>query len=154
MANAVWEAFEDDDAVALEAALKKCGNPNVILINGENPLACQAARLCRRNVLRAALRWDGWAATAADKELRTPLHYAALAGDMESAQTLLELKPDRVRDEMLIKQQDSAKEQWETAGGVIERLQQGQQLYQQGEMFYEVLNRLAQKQDSARRTAG
>lgn len=109
MANAVWEAFEDDDAVALEAALKKCGNPNVILINGENPLACQAARLCRRNVLRAALRWDGWAATAADKELRTPLHYAALAGDMESAQTLLELKPDRVRDEMLIKQQDSAK---------------------------------------------
>lgn len=109
MANAVWAAFEADDGTALEAALKACPNPNAILVNGENPLPCQAARLCRRNALASALRCDGWAATAADKELRTPLHYAALGGDLEATRIVLQSKPERVRAEMLIKQQDAGK---------------------------------------------
>ena len=109
MAHAVWTAFEADDAAALEAALKAFANPNAILVNAENPLACQAARLCRRSSLEAALRCDGWGVTAADQELRTPLHHAALAGDIECARTIFELKPERVRVEMLIKQQDAGK---------------------------------------------
>jgi len=109
MANAVWAAFEADDGAALEAALKACPNPSAILVNGENPLACQAARLCRRSALAAALRCDGWAVTAADQELRSPLHYAALGGDLEAVRIVLQYKPERVRAEMLIKQQDAGK---------------------------------------------
>ena len=57
--------------------------------------------------VEAALRADPWAATAADPELRTPLHYAALAGDLETVRLVLELKPERVRPQMLIRNQDA-----------------------------------------------
>ena len=105
--RAVWAAFEADDAAALETALTAWPNANTVLVNSENPLPCQAARLGRRGVLAAALRAEPWGATAADAELRTPLHYAALAGDLEAVRTVLELKPERVRPDMLIKQKDA-----------------------------------------------
>ena len=105
--RAVWAAFEADDAAALESALTAWPNANTVLVNSENPLPCQAARLGRRGVLAAALRAEPWGATAADAELRTPLHHAALAGDLEAVRTVLGLKPERVRPDMLIKQKDA-----------------------------------------------
>ena len=94
---------------AFEAALKAVANPNALLVNSNNPLACQAAKLGRRGLLAAALRADAWGVTAADAGLRTPLHYAALAGDLEAVRLVFDLKPERVRPEMLIKQQDTSK---------------------------------------------
>ena len=109
MSNAIWTAFEANDVEAFEASLKKCPNPNALLVNCDNPIPCQAARSGRRAILAAALRVDAWGVTAADRELRTPLHYAALAGDLEAVRILFELKPERVRADMLIKQQDVGK---------------------------------------------
>ena len=109
MSRSVWAAFEADDVEAFEAALKAVANPNALLVNSNNPLACQAAKLGRRGLLAAALRADAWGVTAADAGLRTPLHYAALAGDLEAVRLVFDLKPERVRPEMLIKQQDTSK---------------------------------------------
>lgn len=109
MSRGVWAAFEANDVEAFETALKAVPNPNALLVNSENPLACQAAKLGRRGLLAAALRADAWGVTAADAGLRTPLHFAALAGDVEAVRLVLELKPERVRPEMLIKQQDASK---------------------------------------------
>ena len=107
--QALWAAFEADDAAAFEAALKACPSPNKVLVNCDNPLPCQAARLGRRAILEAALRADSWGITAADQELRTPLHHAALAGDLKAIQIGMRQKPERVRPEMLVRQQDAAK---------------------------------------------
>jgi len=55
------------------------------------------------------MRADPWGATAADSEMRTPLHYAALAGDAAAVQVVFDLKPERVAPGMLIQQQDATK---------------------------------------------
>lgn len=107
MAKAVWAAFDAGNAAAFAEALAACPSANAVLVNCANPLPCQAARLGRRSLLEAALRADPWAATAADPELRTPLHYAAMAGDLEAVRLVLELKPERVRPEILIRNQDA-----------------------------------------------
>ncbi len=88
MAKAVWAAFDAGNVAAFAEALAACPSANAVLVNCANPLPCQAARLGRRSLLEAALRADPWAATAADPELRTPLHYAALAGDLEAVRCL------------------------------------------------------------------
>jgi len=108
-AKGVWAAFDAGDAAAFEAALRACPGANAILVNCANPLPCQAARLGRREILAAALRADPWGATAADPELRTPLHHAALAGDLAAVRLVLELAPERARPEMLIRQQDAGR---------------------------------------------
>ena len=109
MSRAVWAAFEANDAEAFEAAIKACPNPNAVLVNCQNPLPCQAARLGKNGILAAALRADAWGVTAADDQLRTPLHYACLGGDLEAVRAVFELKPERVHPDMLMKQRDNVK---------------------------------------------
>lgn len=45
---------------------------------------------------------DPWCLTATDADFRTPLHWAAIGGDLKACKMLLEQRPQRVKiDKML-----------------------------------------------------